>query len=101
MNGFYRWALLAAAGILPATQAYAAPIFEMRVRSGSYDTGIISGTIDPGQTSGSIHLLDLAASGGGGNAFDVEALDADFSFSASARNAPSCHSRRKWDCYPA
>lgn len=78
MKRFFRLALVAAAGILSVYDAYAAPVFQMRVRSGAYDSGIISGAIDPSQTSGSISLSGLVAAGGGGNAFNVGAIDADF-----------------------
>src|SRR5262245_26474141 len=57
-----------------ATQAGASPVFQLRIHAGAYDSGVISGVVDPGNQTGSVSVSGLIISGGGGFSFTIPTL---------------------------
>jgi len=77
MNSISIGALVAAGSIFCVSAAGAAPVFEMRIQSGSYDSGIIVGTVDGAGTHGILNVSGLSFSSGG-NSFDIGSIHGAF-----------------------
>ena len=74
-------ALALASSVVLASQAHATPVFQMKITSGSYNSGIIAGTIDPGHLSGSVSVSALTVAGGGGASFTIGSIKGTFDLS--------------------
>lgn len=78
MRRVLRSAVVMASSLLLCARVQATPVFEMEVRSGTYNSGTIIGTIAPNGMSGAVTAAGLNVSGGGGNSFTVGALSGTF-----------------------